>query len=57
MLFSFRYFALGLLYHYNNQDAAAVQVSSETLQHYLKISTLYLGVALKNHKLIETAFA
>lgn len=26
---SCRYFALGLLYHYNHQDAAAVQVSSE----------------------------
>lgn len=26
MVFLFRYFALGLLYHYNGQDAAALQV-------------------------------
>ena len=57
LLFSFRYFALGLLYHYNNQDAAAVQVSSKALQYCFKINTLYLSAALKNRKVIETTFA
>jgi hypothetical protein len=39
LLFS-RYFALGLLYHYNNQDAAAVQVSPKAFYHYFKISII-----------------
>lgn len=37
LLFS-RYFALGLLYHYNKQDASAVQVSSERLLWASKVT-------------------